>query len=147
MKRLLLLTLGLAATFSTVFGQQKEDLSCLDKYEKVFEERGADYVPDGMHRNVIVSITDEYGTNCFYGKARVEGSKVTGIFIKLEDEQYELFEANRFKVSYGAAIKNGISEKWVTKEDNKTMQVIFIESIKPKKKKYMPAPDPDPDKL
>lgn len=145
-KFLLSFMLLLGAT--TVFSQTpKEDLTCLDKYKKVFKDRGADHVPDGMHRNVVVSISDSYGTNCFYGKARVEGTKVTAIFVKFEDETYELFEGKEFTVSYGALIKNGISEPWITKEDKQKFQVIFVQNIKPKKKKYKPAPDFDPNKL
>ena len=148
MKRYLLSSL-LVLCLSPILAQEAktENLTCLDKYKAAFEERGCDHVADGMHRKVIVSVTDEYGTSCFYGKARVEGSKVTSIFIKFQDESYELFEAQHFTTSYGATIVNGISKPWVTKEDNKTFQVVFVDNIKPKKKQYMQAPDPDFDKL
>ncbi len=148
MKRLILsslLFLGLSVAYSQT--KPAEQLTCLDQYKKVFKERGADRVADGMHRNVIVSIEDEYGTNCFYGKARVEAAKVTAIFIKFEDETYELFEGQDFTVPYGTLIKNGITDPWVTKADKQKMTVIFVESIKPKKKKYKQAPGPDPSKL
>lgn len=145
MKHLLLSILFIStALFSSA--QEAEELTCLQKYQQIFEKRGSNHVPDGMERNVIVSVSDKFGTNCFYGKARVEGNKVTSIFIKVEDESYELFESKDFKTPYGAPINNAISEPWVTKE-GKTMQVVFIDYIKPKKKQYMKAPDPDPDKL
>ena len=148
MKKILLITLILSGfSFAGSAQDKTEELNCLEKYKKVFTQRGSDHVPDGMHRNVVVAVTDQYGTGCFYGKARVEGTKVTSIFIKLEDETYDLFETRDFRSGHGALIRNGISDKLITKEDNRGMQVIFVENIKPKKKQYMKAPGPDPDDL
>ena len=148
MRKLLLPILFLTLSVSS-FAQDKaeeKEKTCYDKYYEVFKKRGADPVADGMHRNVIISVKDEYGTRCFLGKTRVEGGKVVAIWIKFSDETYDLFEANDFKDNKGAGIKNGISLAWTTKE-GKTLNVIFKENIKPKRLEYKEAPDFDPDKL
>jgi len=143
-----LLTFILFLSFSALHAQTPSQETCLQQYKKVFKERGADHVPDGMHRRVVVSITTGNTTDCYLGKARVEGTKVTAIFVQFEDDSYELFEGQDFKVPYGSLIKNGISEPWLTKEDNMRMQVIFTQNIQPKKKKFKKAPAGlDPSKL
>lgn len=146
MKRILLMLLT-AGFISPVFAQEENQKTCFQQYQAIFKKRGAQGVGDGMHREVVVSVTDDYGTACYYGKARVEGGQVTSIFIKFMDGEYELFESKDFKGGPGATISNGISEAWITKKDGRTMRVIFIKKINPKKKKYQTAPPPDPDKL
>lgn len=145
MKRFLLgalLVFGLiSASSNNTYGQ-----TCLDAYKKVFKERGADLVADGMHRSVIIALEEEGETVCLLGKARVEGLKVTAVFIQFEDDSYELFEGQDFKVPYGVNVKNGVSEPWETKTNQK-ISVIFKDSIKPKKKKYKQAPKIDPNSL
>ena len=110
MKHILLSIFLLSSVFT--FAQDEEEKTCLQQYKEIFEKRGTNHVPDGMERNVVVSITDKYGTECYMGKARVEGAKVTSIFIKVEDESYELFESKDFTKPYGAPINNAISEPW-----------------------------------
>lgn len=136
----------LAILFLTV-GFLGSTQTCLEKFEKKFEERGVDFVSDGMHREVYISITEDGETYCYQGKARVEAGRVTAIFIKFEDETYELFEPADFQGPTGARIKDGISEKWVTKEDNRVMQVIFYKNIKPRKKEYKKVPEIDFDDI
>jgi hypothetical protein len=118
-----------------------QEKTCLEKWQDAFKKRGADAIGDGMHRNVIVSITDKEGTECFVGKARVELNKVNSIFVLLEDETYELFEPDQFKEKAPRKIENGVSEAWVS-NDNRTFRVVFIEKLKPKAKEFKKAPDP-----
>ena len=120
----------------------QQEQTCLEQWMAFFEKRGANFVPDGMDRNVIVSVTDKNGTECFIGKARVEGSRVTAVFIKYQDESFHLMEASEFKTS-GASINNGISDPWITKDGNKTIRVVFKDKVKPPKKSYQQAPGPD----
>ena len=120
--------------------------TCLEQYKNVFEKRGADHVEDGMHRNVIIALEETGETICLLGKARVDGGRVTAVWIEFEDNSYDLLEAFDF-TSAGASIKNGVSSPWIKKADNRKISVIFKESIKPKKKKYKSAPKLNPNDI
>jgi hypothetical protein len=146
MKYILPLFLVFSISFASIAqsGSQpdKNPKTCLDKWKDIFKQRGADAIGDGIHRNVTISITDKTGTSCFVGKARVERNQVNSIFVQMEDESYELFEAPQFKEKTSLKIENGISEGWVAL-DGRVFHVIFHEKLKPKAKEFKKAADPD----
>ncbi len=142
MKKLLLSLFIVAGLVGSLSAQSSQEKTCLEKWQAVFKKRGADAIGDGMHRNVVVSISDKDGTQCFLGKARVERNQVNAIFVLLEDDTYELFEAAQFKEKSFLKIENGITEPWISL-DNKAFRVVFIEKLKPKAKEFKQAPDPD----
>ena len=139
------LILTLTILFSISYGAWSQDarpMNCFEQWKEVFKKRGAYTVVDDMHRKVIVSFIEGGDAYCYYGKVRVENGKITSIFVRYEDDTYQLFDkefSNEERKAPG--ISNGISEKIVT-EDKEALYVIFIESIKPKKKKYQQAPGP-----
>ena len=142
MKRnLLLLAIALFTTMN-LFGQTKPkvQLTCLEEYQKAFNERGAYPVEDGTYKNVIVSIVTTKGTDCFYGKAKVEANFVTAIYLSFEDDTYEFLDRT-YKGDNKAKINNGITEPLST-TTNEKIYVIFTEKIKPKKKQLKKATGP-----
>lgn len=142
MKYILPILLAVYLPFAATAQTDKAPKTCLEKWSEVFKQRGADAIGDGIHRNVTVSITDKTGTSCYIGKARVERNQVNSIFVLMEDESYELFEAPQFKEKSSVKIENGISEAWVTL-DGRSFRVIFHEKLKPKAKEFKKAADPD----
>ncbi|MCB0429311.1 MAG: hypothetical protein H6585_12180 [Flavobacteriales bacterium] len=148
MKRILLSLLLVAGTQVGAFAQGESD--CFTKWAVLFEKRGAEPVPDGEYENAIISIRkilydEETGLtetiiNCYAGKAVVEGSKVTGMFLRLVDNSYEKIERD-YKYNIDAVVENGISKTRVTKT-NELINVIFPDKLKPKKQAYQEAPPP-----
>lgn len=140
-KLILLLTVLFSLSYST-WSQDTRPMNCFEQWEAVFKKRGAYTVPDNMHRKVIVSFLEGSDAYCYYGKVRVENGKITSIFVKYEDDTYQLFDKKFFNKDHKApGISNGISERILT-EDDEALRVVFIEQIKPKKKKYQQAPGP-----
>lgn len=139
MKRLLLLSLSLFLT-TAIFAQAEN--SCYKIWEKHFNKRGAYSVADDMHRNVIVSFIEGDEAYCYKGKVRVEGGKITSIFIQYEDNTFELYDKKFFNSKRERpGIVNGMSEQ-ITSADGEKLKVFFIEKVKPKKKQYKAAPLP-----
>ena len=139
MKKFLLLGLSLVLVTLT-FAQS--DNSCFKIWEKHFHKRGAYSVADDMHRNVIVSFIEGEEAYCYRGKVRVEGGKVTSIFIQYEDNTYELFDKKFYNVKRERpGIVNGMTEL-ITTEDGEKLKVFFIDKVKPQKKQYKQAPLP-----
>lgn len=132
MKRnLLFLAFGLLISLSS-FSQD-----CFLKLQKAFDDRGANPVANDMHRNVILSFFEESGsTYCLSGKARVENGVVTGVFLMYDDGTYELMQAKFYNSNKEAPkIVNGITEM-IFNSDNEKFKIIFIDTLKPKKKGY-----------
>lgn len=117
--------------------------TCLEAYQKAFNERGAYPVEDGTYKNVVVTIyTAKSGeTECFAGKAKVESSNVTAIYISYEDNTYDYLD-RKYKNDNKAKINNGITEALVTDTGDR-IYVIFPEKIKPKKKQFKKVTGPD----
>lgn len=139
MKKTLLAALTLLFTLTAVAQQS----TCFDKYEKAFEERGSYTVSDDMHRNVVVSFFEGGDVFCIQGKARVENGVITSIFFFYDDNTSEMLDRKFFNDNRQAPrITNGISEM-ITTEDGEKFKVIFIDQLKPKKKKYKEAELPD----
>lgn len=117
---------------------------CYSRLEKAFEERGSDVVSEGMHRNVIISFFMEDGeVACFSAKVRVLNSKIESIFVFLEDDNAELMESRFYNsAKKPPMIENGITEL-IYNSNGEKFRIIFIDLLKPKKKKYKSAVLPD----
>tara|TARA_R110002049_G_scaffold16388_8_gene65350 strand:- start:6540 stop:6971 length:432 start_codon:yes stop_codon:yes gene_type:complete len=139
MRTLLIAALTL---LSTSFSTAQEGSNCYQDYAKVFETRGADEVADGTYDNVVITIRKGTFADCFIGKVTVEGGKINGnnIQIQLIDKTFEQLE-KKSKYDKFLNITNGISKTMVTVEDE-LINVMFVKSIKPKKKAYNRAPMP-----
>jgi len=142
-----IVTLILTTVVIGAFAQKvAPQLTCYSKYAKVFEKRGAFEVEDGTITTVIITIRKGSLADCFHGKATVKDGNVNfhSLHLKFEDGTYEKLD---LKFKYDAkAIKivNGISNVILT-EDEELVNVLFVKSIKPKKKKYAKAAEPDFD--
>ncbi|HET6244143.1 MAG: hypothetical protein H0V01_07200 [Bacteroidetes bacterium] len=140
MKKLLLAAL-LFTSFSS-FAQKDIEVNCYQKYAKVFEERGAENIPDGWYEDVIISI--RYGSNadCYLGKVNVVEGRVVvkEMQIKFQDGSYEFVKRN-YKHDFPVSIVAGISKTLVTLEDE-LINIMFVKHVKPKKKAYERAPEP-----
>lgn len=127
-------------------GPPREDTeSCYAAYARVFEARGARDVEDGMHDNVIITIRQGVRADCYKGKVKVDKGVVKEMFIKFTDGGYDVFSPN-LKSDQVPEIVNGISKTIITADD-RLINVLFINYIKPKKKEYERVSLPNPDDL
>ena len=133
---LICLSLGLS-NFS--FAQAEEESNCYLDYVRVFEERGAFEVEDGSHDNVI--ITFRYGSTaeCYNGKADVVDGQVVAMYLRLEDGSFEELKRKYKYEIKEITVKGGISRTIITPIDE-LINVLFVKTIKPKKKGYEKAP-------
>lgn len=137
MKKVLLLLPFAIISFSG-FSQD-----CFLRLQKAFDERGAYSVADDMHRNVYVSFFEEDGSVCYKGKTRVEDGFITSVFLQFDDNTYELMEKRFYNAKkQKPIIVNGITEMIQT-ADGERFKIVFIESLKPKKKSYKQVELPD----
>ncbi len=146
----LISTAFLTLIITACFSQANSELTCYAKYAKVFEKRGAHEVVDGIYDNVIISIRKGSMADCFYGKVTVKHGNVDykNMFLKFEDNTFEKLDL-KFKYKEKEDEKeikviNGISNVILTDEEE-LVNVLFVKSIKPKKKKYAKAAEPDFD--
>ena len=123
----------------------QDNKTCYQKYAQVFEVRGANSVEDGVYDDVIVTIRKGSFADCFLGKAEVRGGNVNTKSIQLSfvDDTFEEFNRS-YKYDEPIGIVNGISKTMVTK-DEELVNVMFVGSIKPKKKALKRAPEPSFD--
>lgn len=135
------LILGLFLAISTVAFAGDGDYDCYDAYSKKFEERGANKVKDGWYENVVITFRQAGNSECVLGKVQVEKGAVTQIYLKNMDGTYQIY-TKHFKHDEKAVISNGISKSKIT-VDGVVVNVIFVKSIKPPKKKIATAPSPD----
>jgi hypothetical protein len=145
MKKLFLPAAIMLFCATHVFAQD-EPTNCYLKWAKLFEERGAEEVEDGVNENVIISFRRGTKAECFNGKVEVKAGKIIGIWLRFEGGTYEPLE-KKFKhndknqVTSDIKIVNGMSTTMVT-EDDQLINVIFYKKLKPKKKSYEKAPEP-----
>jgi hypothetical protein len=118
----------------------QELFTCYDEYRKVFENRGADPVQDGIHDNIIVTIRKGDEANCFVAKVTVKQGLITQVELYFDDSTSELKEWEWSK-KMEWTIFNGMSKTRVTTSEE-LITVMFTNKIKPKKKKLMTAPKP-----
>ncbi len=133
----LFITFGI---FMNVFAQ---DASCYEQYRKVFENRGANPVEDGAHDNIILTIRTEGTAECYVARAVVQNSVIVEIDMYFEDGTFEKKEFE-FKDNSSWSIHNGMSKTKITEKDE-YINIMFVNKIKPKRKKLMKAPKPDFD--
>jgi len=139
-------TLIFTAIISVAFTQNTVQSTCYTKYAKVFEKRGAKQVTDGAYDDIIITIRKGSMADCFYGKVTIKNGDVDyeNMFLKFEDGTYEKLDLIFKNEKKSIKIVNGISNTFVT-EDEELVNVLFVKSIKPKKKKYAKAAEPDFD--
>jgi len=115
---------------------------CHERYVKVFEVRGADQVADGLYDDVVITLRKGTFEDCFIGKVKVDGGMVlrNSLALTFVDGSYEQF-VRAYKNQDPVKIINGMSETMIT-EDDELINVLFVGSIKPKKKAYKRAPIP-----
>lgn len=124
------------------------EVSCYNQWQRAFELRGAFDIKEGWHENVVVSIRTATSTNCFTAKVLVEKSVVQRIFLMYVDGKYELFSPSPKgdKERQQMTISNGMTRPFITIEEE-IINVIFPESLKPKKPEFKKAPPPPLDDL
>ncbi len=106
---------------------------CFVRLQNAFDNRGANPVLDGMHKNVFISFFEDETSRCISGKVRVENNKIENIFLQIDDNTYELMNVKFYNAEKKQpTIKNGISEMIYTIE-GEIFKVIFIDLLKPKK--------------
>lgn len=116
---------------------------CFVRLQKAFDSRGAYSVSDDMHRNVILSFFEDGTSYCISGKARVENGLIVSVFMQYDDNTYKLMEKKIYNSKkQPPTIVNGISEM-VYNADGEKFKVIFIDSLKPKKKSFKQVTLPD----
>jgi hypothetical protein len=146
MKRFLL-TLIVVISFTAVNAQQKEAVkTCHQKYVEVFEKRGAFPIEDGVYDNVIVTFRKGSMADCFYGKVKVQNGEVNvyEMYLKFEDDTYEKIQRKYRYPEEKVTIEQGMSKTMITADDE-LITILFVKSIRPKKKSYIKAADPNFD--
>lgn len=146
MKRFLL-TLIVVICFTAVNAQQKEAVkTCHQKYVEVFEKRGAFPIEDGVYDNVIITFRKGSLADCFYGKVKVMNGEINvyEIYLKFEDNTFEKVQRKYRYPEEKITIEQGMSKTMITADDE-LITVLFVKSIRPKKKSYVKAADPDFD--
>lgn len=134
--------LSLLAVF-TVAALSAQDVSCFERLEKAFKDRGSYTVTDDIHRNVIISFFDGEEVHCVKGKARVENGTLSSIFVYFDDNTSELYDKKFYNSKkQPPVITNGISELAIT-TDGERFRVVFIDRLKPRPKGFKPAVIPD----
>jgi len=105
---------------------------CFTKLEKAFLERGANPVPDAMHKNVVICFFNKERMGCYCGKVRVEKGKITSVFLQYSDDSYVLYEDPFHNaVKTAPTIKNGISEM-IYSAKGESFKIAFMDQLKPK---------------
>src|SRR5690554_5141974 len=123
-------------------GEEKE-LNCFEKYQEAFADRGSYAISDNIYRNVMISFFEGEDVFCVRGKVRVENGYVSAIFYYYDDNTEELYD-KKFHNMYNEppTISNGISEM-IINADREKFKVVFIDKLKPKRKKLQRMSIPD----
>jgi hypothetical protein len=116
------------------------ETNCYLKWAQKFEERGADEVADGVYTDVIITFRNGSEAECYNGKCDVKEGKISGMYIKMEDGNYELIK-KKFRYDFPITISNGMSKTVLTFEDE-LINVLFIKKIKAKKAGFVKAAEP-----
>ena len=147
MKNLFLLLLVTPILFfcstNNVFAQS----NCYDDYFKVFNERGANAVPDGIHE-VVFTIRDGNKADCYMGKVEVKNNRIVNTLgVMLEDGSLKKMgfqlnakytDASNPAILY-MEIVNGMSAAFLS-EDNKLVNIFFIKQLNSKARSIKLAP-------
>lgn len=123
----------------------EDEVSCYYQYIKVFENRGANDVEDGVYDDVVITIRKGTRTDCYTGKVMIEKRAIKTMYIKFSDGNYDLFEP-LYKFKEDVVVVSGKSKTQVTVDDQ-LIDVFFPKLLRPKKKSYERAPLPSLDDL
>lgn len=117
--------------------------NCYLKWAQKFEDRGAEDVADGVYTDVIITFRHGSEAECYNGKCDVKDGKILGMYIKMEDGNYELIK-KKLRYDFPITITNGMSKTVLTFEDE-LINVLFIKKIKAKKAGFVKAAEPGDD--
>lgn len=127
-------------------GTSKEAASnCYQEYVKEFKDRGARKVSNGVHENVVITVRKGNHADCYLGKAKVKGNIVQEVHRMVSDSTYDRMDFDYKHEEAKFEIVEGIAGPKVTEEEEKLVNVLFVNHIKPEQKEYIRAPDPDFD--
>ncbi len=145
MKKLLLAASLLTAAVSFSQEERQVELNCYNKWAVKFEERGAEEVKDGVYEDVIIATRQGSKAVCNNGKAEVRNGKVVKFYILLSDGSHEEVKRSwKNKSNENITITNGISKTLISIH-NELINILWPNTIKPKKAKATVAPDPTDD--
>jgi len=142
--QLLLLSsiLVLASSFRT-----SAQSNCYEEYYKLFTDRGASVVPDGI-QEVVITVREGNKADCYMGKVEVKDNQIVkSLGLILEDGTLKKFGAklnakyndpNNPAILY-LEIVNGMSSAFLS-EDNKLVNAFFIKQLNSKTKSVKLAP-------
>ena len=119
-------------------------LSCYEKYVKLFEERGCEPVPDGLHEDVVIVVDNGSAVECYSGRANVVNGRIAPSSIKVASDSGDPQPVAKVKGDSPVGIKDGFMHKIIT-ANNESVVVIFPKYLKPKKSAYKKAPEPKMD--
>jgi hypothetical protein len=141
-----LITIGLILISTFLFSQEKAiELNCYNKWAAKFEDRGAEEIKDGVYEDVIITNRQGAKATCHNGKAEVRNGRVVKFYILLSDGSHEEVKRTwKSGTEKDVNIINGISKTMVSVH-NELINVLWPNSIKPKKAKPIPAAEPTDD--
>jgi hypothetical protein len=141
----LLLVASILVFGSTISASAQSN--CYEEYVKVFQERGAGPVPDGIHE-VVVTVREGNKSDCYMGKAEVKNNQIVQTLgVILEDGTVKKMgvklnakynDANNPAILY-MDIVNGMSSAFLS-DDNKLMNIFFYKQLNTKAKSIKLAP-------
>ncbi len=121
--------------------------NCYEEYAKVFNERGASPIPDGV-QEVVFTVRDGTKADCYMGKVEVKNNQIVQTLgVILEDGSVKKM-GMKLNPKYTNAtnpailymdITNGMSSAFLS-EDNKIVNVFFIKQLNSKSKAIKLAP-------
>lgn len=121
------------------------ELNCYNKWAAKFEDRGAEIVKDGVYEDVIITKRQGSKATCNNGKAEVKEGIVVKFYVLLDDGSHEEVKRTwKNNSDKNVKIVNGISNTMVSVH-NELINVLWPNTIKPKKAKPTAAPDPTDD--
>ena len=121
-----------------------DENNCYTKWAQKFQDRGAEDVADGTHADVIISIRSGSDAECYNGKCDVKEGKISAMYIKMEDGNFELIKRKARYENVPLIITNGMSSPLLTMESD-LINVLFVKKIKPKKAGFVKAAEPTDD--
>lgn len=121
-----------------------EENNCYTKWAQKFQDRGAEDVADGSYADVIISIRSGADAECYNGKCDVKEGKISAMYIKMEDGNYEPIKKKSRYENVPLVITNGMSSPLLTME-SELINVLFVKKIKPKKAGFVKAAEPTDD--
>lgn len=141
-----LLLVASILVFGSTFSANAQS-NCYEEYFKLFSERGASPIPDGIHE-VVVTVREGNKSDCYMGKAEVKNNQIVQTLgVILEDGSLKKMgvklnakynDANNPAILY-MDIVNGMSSAFLS-DDNKLMNIFFFKQLNTKAKSIKLAP-------